>query len=163
MDVGYGGLFAIFAAMGIVIILILGLIGIVNYLLISISLMNMANKEGIENPWLSWIPIAQFWIVGKLIKTFDVGAQKYDRAEVILVVSACASIFLTGLPLIGGLIGIANLIIMVLAIYKLYKMYAPENAILYVILSIIFVFIAPGIIMFKLKDKSQVVAAGTQE
>ena len=140
------------------IFLIIGLIGIVGYVLMALGLMRMATNEGIENPWLAWIPVGNLWIIGKLIKTIELGSNKWEQAELILVIASAASILLAAIPVIGTIVSISVSLLMLLVMYKLYKMYDPQNATLYIILSILFSFIAPGIILFKIRDNSPVEA-----
>lgn len=151
----YAGLGAIFAIFG-GFIFILGIVGIVNYVLMSLGLMNMAKNQNIDNPWLAWIPIGNLWIIGKIIKTVDLGEKKFEQAELILVIAAAASILLGAIPVIGTLISLAVTILYLLVVYKLYKMYAAQSAMLYLILTIVFAIIAPGIIFFKIKDNTPV-------
>ncbi len=151
-DEAFVGIFAAFAGVGVIFMLI----GLVNYVLISLGLMTMATNQGIENPWLAWIPIGNLWILGKIVRTIEFADKKYEKAEMILLIAAAASIVLSAIPLIGWLISLAVFVLNILVILKLYKMYAPENAVLYLILTIIFAIIAPGIIMFKIKDNTPV-------
>lgn len=146
------GVIAAFAGLFVV----LGIIGIVNYVLMSIGLMKMAQNEEIENPWLAWVPIGNFWIMGKLIKTIELGSNKWEQAELILVIAAAGSIILGAIPVIGTIVSLAVAVLSILVMYKIYKMYAPDNAMLYLILSIVFAIIAPGIIFMKIKDNTPV-------
>lgn len=146
------GVIAAFAGLFVV----LAIIGIVNYVLMSIGLMKMAQNEEIENPWLAWVPIGNFWIMGKLIKTIELGSNKWEQAELILVIAAAGSIILGAIPVIGTIVSLAVAVLSILVMYKIYKMYAPDNAMLYLILSIVFAIIAPGIIFMKIKDNTPV-------
>lgn len=150
----FAGLFAAMAGF----MAIIGIVGIVFYVIMALGLMTMANNKGIENAWLAWIPIANLWIIGKIVETIEFGDRTFENAPMIMLGAFLASMFLSWIPLIGFLISIASAVIFYLAIYKIYKMYAPENATLYLVLSIIFAGIAMPIIFFKLKDESPVAA-----
>lgn len=139
------------------VLLVFGIIGIVGYVLMALGLQRMATNEGIENPWLAWIPVGNVWIIGKLIKTIELGSNKWEQAELILVIAVAASILLTAVPVIGTIISLAVAVLLILVNYKLYKLYAPEKAMMYLILTIIFNIIAMGIILFMIKDNKQVV------
>ena len=39
---------------------------VVSYILTAIGLCAIAKRRGIPNPWLSWVPVASFWILGKI-------------------------------------------------------------------------------------------------
>ena len=42
------------------------LLGIAAYVLTSLALYTLANRRGIKNAWLSWIPVINCWIIGSL-------------------------------------------------------------------------------------------------
>ena len=42
------------------------LLGIAVYVLTSLALYTLANRRGIKNAWLSWVPVINCWIIGSL-------------------------------------------------------------------------------------------------
>lgn len=42
------------------------LLGIAAYVLTGLALYTLAKRRGLKNPWLSWIPVVNCWIVGSL-------------------------------------------------------------------------------------------------
>ena len=42
------------------------LLGIAAYVLTAIALYTLANRRGIKNAWLSWVPVINCWIIGSL-------------------------------------------------------------------------------------------------
>lgn len=42
------------------------LFGIVSYVLTSLALYTIAKRRGIYHPWLAWIPVANYWLIGSL-------------------------------------------------------------------------------------------------
>jgi hypothetical protein len=112
------------------------LVGIAFYLLFAYSLYKMAINASLENPWMAWIPILQWYIIGKIIKSLKISNYLIPNIEMTLPAASLVSIILSGIPVIGNLISIANYILTILALNKLYKMYKPESANLYTILSI---------------------------
>lgn len=42
------------------------LLGIATYVLASLGLYTLANRRGIKNAWLSWVPVINCWIIGSL-------------------------------------------------------------------------------------------------
>lgn len=42
------------------------LLGIAVYVLTSLALYTIANRRGIKNAWLSWVPVINCWIIGSL-------------------------------------------------------------------------------------------------
>lgn len=150
----YGMLTGLFALLG-GLIFIFAIIGIVMYVIMGLGLMTMAKNKGIENAWLAFVPVGNMWILGQIIETIEVFDKKFENAPLILAIGCFASV----VPVIGGLLAFVFMILVYICIYKLYKMYAPENATMYLVLSIVFAGIAMPIIFFKLKDATPVVAA----
>lgn len=153
-DAAAAGIFALFGAF----IFIFLLIGIVGYVLMALGLMTMAQKRGIDNPWMAWIPVANLWIVGKLIGKMEIGGNTIEQPELILVIASVAPMVLGAIPVIGQLIGLASFIITLMAMYQLFKMYAPNNAVMFIVLAVIFNILAMGIILFRIKDNEPVLA-----
>ena len=58
------GVFGIFFALYAVVILFSLAVSAVFYVLQSLSLYTIANRRGIRNPWLAWIPVGSSWTIG---------------------------------------------------------------------------------------------------
>lgn len=142
------------AILGVLLIFV-AIIGIVFYVIYSYALYKMAVKQGLENSWLAFIPIAQSYIIGRLIKTLKVFNFEIPRIEIVLLVAALVVLVFSQVEVLGGLLSLANFILMLFALNKLYKLYKPENATLYTVLSI-FGFPVPFIFL-SLKDLDQVI------
>lgn len=76
-------------------LLILG-IGLVSYILSSLAYYKIAKRRNIANPWLSWIPIGDCWIVGRIANDYD-KRNGYNRKWHIALVtlSLIATVILT--------------------------------------------------------------------
>jgi hypothetical protein len=138
-----------------VLIFIFAIVGIVLYVIYSYSLYKMAVKQGIENPWLSFIPIAQGYILGKLIKDLKVFNFEIPQIEIVIPVAALIVVVLSQVDILGSVLSLANFILNLFVLNKLYSMYKPENATLYTVLSI-FGLPVPFIFL-SIKDLDQVI------
>ena len=147
-------MYELLAVLGVLLIFV-AIIGIVFYVIYSYALYKMAVKQGLENSWLAFIPIAQSYIIGRLIKTLKVFNFEIPRIEIVLPVAALVVLVFSQVEVLGGLLSLANFILMLFALNKLYKLYKPENATLYTVLSI-FGFPVPFIFL-SLKDLDQVI------
>jgi len=149
----------IFGATGVIIVFLI-LIGLVFYVLGALGLMTMAEKKKIQNAWLAFIPIGQQYILGKIIEPVELGGKKIEHAPYILL-GAGVVIYAGSLGdgALSGLLSLAASIAMIIAMYCLYKMYIPEKAVLYLVLSIVLPFLGP-IFIFQLRNKE--VAPKTQ-
>ena len=135
-----------------VVLLVLGIIGLILYILMSVGLMRMAQRRGIENAWLAWIPIANMYILGKLVKEISIFEIKISNLELILPVGSLVIGALSAIPLVGWAAGLAWLILNIAVMYHLYRMYRPDSATLYTVLSVIFAFLIPVFIFIMRHD-----------
>ena len=148
------GALAIFAVLG-AFIFVFVIIALIVYILLSLGLYKLAKNAGIENPWLAWIPIANLYILGKLVKNVSLGSLEVPSLEIVLPVASLATMVLGSVPFIGWIINLAYLILLVLVLYNLFKIYRPEQATLWTVLSIIFSFIGlPAIFIFIMRNDS---------
>ncbi|NLK96759.1 hypothetical protein [Defluviitalea saccharophila] len=136
---------------GLFFIFLLFVVLIVLYVLKSIGLYGMAQKAGIENPWLAWVPVADMYIMGKLVGKINLFNQEIDKMEIILPAGSAAVLVLGGIPVIGTLLSLAYAVLTFAAFYYLFKKYRGEKAGGMLILSIIFIFMGP-IFLFTLRD-----------
>ena len=155
---GIAGIFAILGAM----VFLIAIIGIVLYVFASFSLYTAAKNRGVQNPWLAWIPVGNFWIAGKLLdyyfaregKTVFGGKVGFALIAVCaagggVVLSSFPNSFLSGL---GTLCYIAAAVIFYIMLYKFYNSVAPDKAVLFLVLSIIFS-VAMPFIFFSQRNK----------
>lgn len=155
------------------------------YLLQAIGLYKMGMTLEHKNPWLAFIPLANLYALGKVAetKTDDKKPLRYSRLLIFFNLLACAvsiswlvyivvlavkantdsayvilygNVFASmGLLLIYAL-SITYAIFCYIALYRIYKLFAPENATTYLLLSIFFGNIAQPIIFFCLRNKAPV-------
>lgn len=116
--------------------LLFAIIGICLYVIFSFSLYKMALKQDLENAWIAWIPIAQCYILGKLIKTLKIFNYEIPQIEIVLPTAAVIVLLFNHIRALGSLLSLANYILMLFALNKIYKIYKPESAVLYTVLSI---------------------------
>ncbi len=134
MDMDGLGIFAA-AAAGVIAILVI--IGVAFYVFFAFSLFKLAQKRGLDMPWLAWIPVAQFYLIGKMVKTLKISTFEIPSLEIVLPVALLANVILGKIPVIGFIINLAVIALTLLTFYNLYKQYVPEQAVLYTVLSIL--------------------------
>ncbi|MGI6707497.1 MAG: hypothetical protein ACOX6S_15125 [Clostridia bacterium] len=148
---GIGALFAILAGLMFFFVII----AIVLHILMALGLYKMAQNRGIENPWLAWIPVANLYILGKLIGSLSISSWEVPSVELFLPIGAVVAAILGQIPLIGGLISLAFAVLMFFALHRLFKIYRPQSVTLWLILSIILFFMGP-IFIFIMRNDSLV-------
>ena len=146
---------------------VMPLASIAVYVFTALSLYTIARRRGISAPWLAWVPVARLWVLGSLSDQYRYLTQGQIRHKRIsLLVWTGASWVLTGGIVVGAIAAIAGasvgavltvlclalavvcaaIVYVVLYFMALYDVYAscdPQNAALYLVLSIFFRFLVP--------------------
>lgn len=134
--------------------------GVVSYVLNARGMQLIARRRGIRKPWLAWIPVASLWILGSISDQYQYVAKGKirNRRKVLLglmigytavfaVLEVAALLFdgesaaiavLLVLGVLGALsVCIVFVVFMYIALYDLYASCDPDNAVLYLVLSIV--------------------------
>jgi hypothetical protein len=164
---GVLGFFAVF--FGIFYLIMLAF-SVAKYVLHALGLYVVAKRRGIRNPWLSWIPIAEVWILGSLSDQYQYvkKGKIRNRRKVLLGlnIGMCLAIIPLLISIVGAalseatgsmnsdaafgvmlatmlltylaiiVLGIILLIFEYIALYDLYASCNPDNAVLYLVLTI---------------------------
>lgn len=157
------------AALGVIITVyvIIALIGIVLYIIQAYGLYKMAQRRGIEHAWLAYVPVAQYYIMGALLGNTEIKGIRFNPAfalpiSTVAIPSVC--VVLMFIPILGWIaiaaISVAYIVVYYILLYRLFQLYKPESAAMYVALSIIFSGIATPIIFFSLRKADLVTASG---
>lgn len=87
------------------------LLGIAGYVLSAIALYTIAQRRGLNRPWLAWIPIVNCWILGSLSDQYRyvVKGEIKSKRKVLLVLNILLKV------LSGAMIGVAVAMVMNLA------------------------------------------------
>lgn len=78
---GLGMLVGILAVYFIVLV-----VGIVCYIINSLSLYSIAKKRQINNPWLAWLPVGKEWILGSIADKCSNKDRKWSKVLLVLSV-----------------------------------------------------------------------------
>ena len=160
---GLAALAAIFAALGIVLVF-LAIIGIVLYIFDSIGRYTMAKNKGLNSPWMAWIPYFREYLLGDIIgDKVAFGTFIIPYAKMILVVgpivisvlSAATYSDNSAVGVLFTLCAIAFAVYQYGAFYRLYKLYRPDSAVVFLVLSIFFGFLIPIFTFIIRKDEPQ--------
>lgn len=146
---------SILLGLGMGIMLIFGAFALVAYILLSLALMTMADKQGIENAWLAFIPIANMYILGKLLGKLNLFGTIIDQPEMILPLITVASFALANFGAIGSLASLISFVVSLVAYYQLVEKYKPGSGVLYVLLLVV---IAPvgSYLLFTIRENTPV-------
>lgn len=147
-----GPIIAMFAAF----IFLFVIIGIVFYIFFSIGLYKLAKNNGDDIAWMAFIPVAQYYTMGNLVKgNFTIFGKRIEKIEVILPIAMFIGGTLSAIPVIGFLVAIALLILYISVVYHVFKKYKGQQATMFTILSIVFAFLYPFFI-FAMRNSAPV-------
>jgi len=105
------------AALGIIAIVLVSylltfVLTIVMYILQSLGIYTIAQRRGIRNPWMAWLPVTNMWILGSIADQYRYVAcgQIRNRRKVLLGMSI--AMLALGLLLFGGYIALIVRLVM---------------------------------------------------
>ena len=169
---GIAGGLAAFAVMMVFVALIVLALTVVVYVFQSISLYSVAKRRGIHNPWLAWIPIGNMWLLGcisdqyqyvakgrgrntrKFILGFGIATMALAFLGLFQSSMMMLALYQNGTNLSGAFMGVfLSLMTMgvsvtacvfeFIALYDYYRSCNPENATVFLVLSILFTITMP--------------------
>ena len=144
------------------------LLSLAIYVFTALALYTMARRRGIAAPWLAWIPVANLWLLGSLSDQYRYltwGQVKHKRVVLLVLEivtgalsgalvgcavwvfaangSTASLVTLLAAVLLTGGTAIALGVVKLMALYDVYASCDPQNAALYLVLSIFFRFLKP--------------------
>lgn len=152
------------AASFVMLIFLYGLFGMPGYVLTGIGLYSIARRRGLDRPWLAWVPGMNVYLLGCVSDQYQAivrGKNKNKRTVLFLLLLAqmlafCLMHLAAPAPEATGnmvsfalifvpawLAAAAMVVISFLALYDLYQSCDPKNAVLFLILSILFAVTQP--------------------
>lgn len=161
-DIAFAGAFGVFILIYGVAMLLAMAISVASYVLHSLGLYTIAQRRGIHNPWLAWIPVGNLWLLGSISDQYQYlvkGKIKTRRrmmlglgitAVVLCVIlmicavmqvvagNAAVAVLLAFISIFGlWALAIALLVYEYMCYYDLYRSCEKTNGVLYLVLSIV--------------------------
>lgn len=170
------------------------LFGIASYVLSSLAVYTIAQRRGLNKPWLAWVPVVNVWLLGSLSDQYQYVVRRENKARrkwllglslfvhLTAAVVAVLSIGMAVHAVMGGMYGmreremfsrvmgsalsilgmvlplagaaIAYAVIRFMALYDVYRSLDPNNAVLYLVLSVLFSPTEPFFLFFN-RDKDK--------
>lgn len=143
-------------------------LSVIKYIFRSLGMYTIANRRGIRNSWLAWLPVGDVWMLGNISDQYQYvvkGKIKNRRKTLLgLEIALFAGYFLwlfvmlfnlavgkellaTFLLIFGGLaifaVTIWFVVCQYMAYYDLFRSCEPNNAVLYLVLAIVFAVTLP--------------------
>ena len=84
---------------------VVNLLSILGYVLAACGMYSIAKRRGIANPWLAWVPIAQFWVMGSISDQFRyvTKAQVKNKRTTLLVMNLIQTVASTAMMVVIGI------------------------------------------------------------
>lgn len=114
----YGGLAALGVGMLIFMIIVLAF-GVLTYVLQALGMYRMAERRGLPNPWMAWVPFTNMWLLGSIADDANAKTGKNSRWNLILLLLMIG----TCIPFLNFLAAIPFMVIYYIALYIIYKEY----------------------------------------
>lgn len=179
-----GGMLSVFLGFYLLIFFVSIAFSLLSYILQSLGLQAIANRRGIQNGWLAWLPIGNLWVIGsisdqyryvakgkvtnrrKLLLGMTIAMIAIYIIWVILLVATVAISFASygasmGTPvlmlfflLLFVIIAVVISVLQYMCMYDLYCSCVPENGTLYLVLSILVSWLTPFLV-FACRNKDQ--------
>lgn len=147
--------------------------GIASYVLSGLGMYTIAERRGLQHPWLAWLPIGNAWLLGsisdqyqyvakgrvtgrrKMLLALNIALVVVYFGWIIVMISAMISDMM-GAMLLGAVLGwllfvavwIALCVFLYMSYYDLFRSCQPSNAVLYLVLSILFSVTLPFFVFF---------------
>jgi hypothetical protein len=109
---------------------------VIAYILTSIGLARVTRKRNLPYPWMAWIPVIRYYLLGLLINK-ELAITPQFRIPLIQFILPLAGIVLIfgGGQFLATLFFIIALVLIIMAFVSLFRQYQEPNAIIYGILA----------------------------
>lgn len=84
------------------------ILGIATYVLTALALYTIAQRRGIKNPWLSWIPVVNCWIVGSLSDQYRyvVKGEVKNKRKILLILNIITWLLIAAIIVMAIFVGV---------------------------------------------------------
>lgn len=81
-------------------------VAIADYVMTSLSLYTIAQRRGVPNPWLAWIPVVSSWTLGDIVDEYDGrnGLKRKWRVALLVLSIIVLAAFVLTLAIVIGMI-----------------------------------------------------------
>ncbi len=154
-----GFIFATFFTVG-------GILAFISYIISAVCLHKIAVRNDINPAWIAYIPILQFFIIGKAIEEYSVFGYRIPKTQWTIFIVIVLKYLTTLIPHFGIILGIIVTALWVLFLHKFFYLFDSRRAFLYALLCIlgdVLVNIPLIILLIILRDKTMVNSPATYE
>ncbi len=121
------------------------------YFIGAFGLYRIAENRKIKDPWMAFIPLANFYILGRIVEPIKIFNKEVPNLPFFLLGSAISVIVLGYIPPLGQLAFLVFLVLTLFSLYNLYNSYT-DKAVLYLVISVLIPF-SPPILIFYIRNR----------
>ena len=133
---------------------------VVIYAACAYSLYVIGKKNNVENTWLAFIPILQYYIIGSICEEYQIFGYRIKNLKWTLCIIAAVQMLASVSTAFGaGIVGIVAGLLIALIMHKFFYLFSPERATIYALLCV-FGRLPLAIILFLVKDMYIQMSAG---
>ena len=152
--------FVVFMVIYFAVLLLTLVFAVVSYVLSSLAVYTVAKRRGIRHSWLSWLPVGNMWILSSISDQYQYLVKGKNKSRRKILLGIMIALLAMGLPMgilvamamfgVGGAIAgvvvlyiayialaISGSVFQYMAYYDLYRSCRPDDATLYLVLSIL--------------------------
>ena len=138
------------------IVMILNMAYIVGvYVFTAFSLYKIAVNNNVKNPWIAFIPIFQYYIIGDICEEYVILGYNIRHLKWVMV-------GFNAMQYLSGLVAVLQLLVnllLALILHKFYYMLDQKNALIYAVISVLGR-LPMAVILFMLKDRRVTMSSG---
>lgn len=123
------------------------------YLLKSLGLMEVAKRRNIENTWYAWIPFLDLYLLGRILGVMhsqvSFGSKTlgemdlnfnlhFGKTDVALLIASIVYVVGNYVPYIGIYLEVFAVLVILMALYELYKIILERYALIAAVVSVLF-------------------------
>ena len=134
------------------------LIAIAVYVLTAIGLYKIGARNGVKNPWLAFVPILQYYVVGSICEEYVLFGYRIKYLNWMMCIIMFFAL-MSGGSFSLNIISLAATVLSLMILHKFFYLFNPQKAMVYTLLSLLGG-IPIAIIIYILKDTPMVMSAG---
>lgn len=130
------------------------------YIGIAIALYSIAVRNNVKKPWIAFIPVFQYYIIGSLCEEYVIKGFRITKLGWFMVLLSFLQMclgFVSGFSFL--MLSILVNVLIVLILHKFFYLFEPQRAVIYALLSLLGR-LPLVIILFMIKDRNIIMSAG---
>ncbi len=127
----------------------------ITYPLYMIGLNEISKKRNKSNSWMSFVPILNRYVVGNILGEIKIGNKKIKHLGFWLLLFTVVGYLPIPIPMIGKASSMIALFLYWVCIHRIYEIYKPTSADLYLIVGIVSECLTP-ILIYSIRNSNEV-------